>query len=30
LGVSAVPIGPNRIIGLLLLFVSMRLIVGKI
>ena len=30
LGVPAVTIGPSRIIGLLLLFVSMRLIVGKI
>ena len=30
LGVPAIAIGPNRIIGLILLFVSMRLIVGKI
>jgi bacterial/archaeal transporter family-2 protein len=30
LGVPSVSIGPARIIGLLLLFVSMRLIVGKI
>jgi bacterial/archaeal transporter family-2 protein len=30
LGVPAVSIGPNRILGLMLLIVSMRLIVGKI
>jgi transporter family-2 protein len=29
LGVAQTPIGPNRIVGIVLLFISMRFIIGK-